>query len=307
VLAATTYRLLPLADRRGRFSVKELLSVWQFAGGVFGVTLLAFFLAQIDKIILSKILSLSEYGYYALAATVAASLQLIVGPITQAFFPRFCELKERENNGELASAFHKSAQLVSVVAGSAAIIMIFFSDFILILWTKDLELSRNVAHLLQLLVIGGFLNVLMWVPYQIQLAHGWTSLGAMINLFAVLAIVPAIAWATPKYGAEGAAWVWVTLNSGYLLIGAHFMHRRILINEKWKWYIRDLLLPFFSGVIALLIIQYLLPSSESLFKEVLRLIASYIFVLITTVVAASRIRQELLTFLATKLRILAQK
>lgn len=76
----------------------------------------------------------------------------------------------------------------------------------------------------------------MWIPYQTQLAHGWTSLTVRINIVAVAIIVPAILWATPRYGAEGAAWVWVALNTSYLLVGIHFMYRRILTREKWRWY-----------------------------------------------------------------------
>ena len=47
-------------------------------------TFLALLLTQVDKILFSKLLSLSGYGYYSLAATVAAALFMLIGPITQA-------------------------------------------------------------------------------------------------------------------------------------------------------------------------------------------------------------------------------
>lgn len=67
ILAATTYATLPLADRAGQFSLEALRGVWKFAGGMVGITFLALLLMQVDKIILSKMLSLSEFGYYTLA------------------------------------------------------------------------------------------------------------------------------------------------------------------------------------------------------------------------------------------------
>jgi len=45
-------------------------------------------LTQEDKIVLSRLLPLDAFGYYTLAATLAAGLMLIVGPIVNLAFPR---------------------------------------------------------------------------------------------------------------------------------------------------------------------------------------------------------------------------
>src|SRR6185369_1533609 len=87
------------------------------------------------------------------------------------------------------------------------------------------------------------LNGMMHVPYMLQLAHGWPSLAVKVNLVAVIVLVPTILWVTPRYGAIGASVVWVALNAGYVLIGMHFMFQRLLNEEKWKWYRRDVLWP----------------------------------------------------------------
>ena len=62
-----------------------------------------------------------------------------------------------------------------------------------------------------------------------------------INLVAVALLVPAVFWAAPRYGAIGAAWVWVMLNVGYLIFMIYFMQRRILKTETWGWYRNGLL------------------------------------------------------------------
>lgn len=118
ILAATTYATLPRAERGGRFSLDALRRVWRFAGGMIGITFLALLLTQVDKILLSKLLTLSDYGYYTLAATVAAALYMLIGPITQAWYPRLCELHARDDQRALAETYHQGAQLVSVMAGS---------------------------------------------------------------------------------------------------------------------------------------------------------------------------------------------
>jgi O-antigen/teichoic acid export membrane protein len=94
--------------------------------------------------------------------------------------------------------------------------------------------------ILAALALGNVLNGLMHVPYQLQLAHGWTSFAIKLNVVAVVLLVPAILWVVPRYGAVGAAWVWIALNAGYLLAGIPLMHRRLLPTEKWHWYVRDI-------------------------------------------------------------------
>jgi O-antigen/teichoic acid export membrane protein len=248
VLGVTTYTSLPFAQYPGRFSIGALRGVWRFAGGMLGNTFLSLLLMQVDKVLLSKLLSLKEYGYYTLAAIVAGALYTVINPITQAFYPRLCELHARDDQIGLIETFHKGVQLISVFGGSIAIVVIVFAETLLRMWTQDPELAERAATLLSMLMLGNLLNGLMWIPYQTQLAHGWTSLAVSINIIAVALIVPAIIWVTPRYGAEGAALVWVALNATYILIGINFMFKRILVSEKWRWYGNDVFIPLFTGV-----------------------------------------------------------
>jgi len=77
-------------------------------------------------------------------------------------------------------------------------------------------------------------------------------------MVAVLAIIPAILWVTPRYGAEGAAWVWLCLNISYLLIGVHFMYRKILNHEKLSWFKNYLIQPIGAAMLMDLIANKLI-------------------------------------------------
>lgn len=299
ILASVTYATLPRAERIARFSLDALRSVWRFAGGMIGITFLALLLTQVDKILLSKLLSLGDYGYYTLAAVVAGALSMMIQPITQAIYPRLCELHARSDSSALVETYHKSAQLVSVLAGSAAIVIILFSETLLRLWTQDHDLAARTAPLLSFLMLGNLLNGLMWVPYQTQLAHGWTSLAVRINIVAVLIIVPAILWATPRYGAEGAAWVWVSLNAGYVIIGVHFMYRKILSAEKWRWYMHDLMLPLGAGLTTALVLKAVWSDADTGFAQFLLLCLATVLTLGASLLAAGRLRSQIVQTVQT--------
>jgi O-antigen/teichoic acid export membrane protein len=174
------------------------------------------------------------------------------------------------------------------------VVLIVFGDRILTLWTNDPLMVVQVYPLMQIVLLGTLLNVLMWIPYQLQLAHGWTSLAIKINLAAVVILVPCILIAVPIYGSIGAAWIWVILNIGYLFFGIFFMHRKLLVTEKFRWYGQDVLVPITVAFIAALLLRNLLPVSESRFDEFAVLAFISLMILSLTALAAHRIRESLM-------------
>lgn len=297
VLSAATYMTLPKGIRKGRFSIEALRPVWTFAQGMLKITLLSLLLTQVDKLLLSKLLPLREFGYYMLAVSLAGTLYYLVNPITQAWYPRLCQLYAHDDQSALATVYHQGAQLVSVTAGSAGMVLILFSEPILFLWTQDPELTQRVAPFLSIIVAGNMLHSFMHIPYQAQLAHGWTNLAVWVNAVGVLFIIPAILWGVPRYGALAAAWIWVSLCVGYVFIGAQLMYRRILMTEKWKWYLMDLLLPLSAGFSMALCIKYLAVHIEATmpprYYAFAQLSVATIATLSATAMASSTMRQRL--------------
>lgn len=297
ILCVVIYATLPQGERGGRFSVKALSTVSGFAGGMLGINLLALLLTQVDKTLLSTLLPLTEFGYYTLAATVAGALFMLIGPVTQAFYPKFCEMYAHGDIDKLADSYHKASQLVSIIAGSGAIVLIFFSEAFLRLWTQDDVLAESVAPLLSLLVLGNLLNGLMWIPYQTQLAHGWTSLSLKTNIVAVLLLVPAILWVVPLYGAIGAAWVWVALNAAYFAVGVQFMYKRILSCEKWRWYWQDTLAPLLAATTVVGLIRFLVPAQKTFVAGAAVLGITSVAAITLACLAASSVRNVVLLFI----------
>ncbi len=269
VLVYLVYSTLPKPSKVPKFSTQAIKEVWRFASGMLGITFLALLLTQIDKVLLSKLITLEAYGYYTLAATVAGGLALIAAPTTQAIYPKMVEYVAQEKKQELINLYHQGAQLISVLITPVAMALIFFAEDIVYLWSGDINLATKTAPILLPLALGSFLNCLVWMPYQLQLAHGWTSFAVKVNLIAVTLLVPAIFWVTSRYGAVGAAWVWTLLNAGYVTISMHYMFKKLLPAEKWPWYWHDVikqLVPVIAVmVIAKLIITGFTPNNIAIF------------------------------------------
>ncbi len=292
------YHTLPAAGHSGRFSWSAILGIWRYAVGMVGIAFLYILLTQVDKILLSKLLTLEAFGYYSLAAVVATGLLTVVSPIATAFFPHFSKLVASQDQSQLIHSFHKSAQMVTVAVGSVAIVLMVFAEPILQLWTQDATLSQRSAPLVRLLTLGNLLNGLMWIPYQAQLAYGWTSFTLIMNIISVAIIVPAIFWAAPLYGAEGAACVWVILNAGNLFISYQLMYRKILSGEKWRWYFQDILIPFWWATFCVLLFSWLAPYPTAKIMQMLWLCAVSITCFIMSGLSAPSVRSSFKSIIA---------
>lgn len=295
VLSAGAYRFLPIPDVSPRFKLTALSAVWKFAGGVSAVTLLAVLLTQVDKLLLSRLLQLEVFGFYTLAALVAGVLYVVTGPVTNTFYPRFVELITQGDEAGLASRYHQGAQLVTVLTAPAMVLLCVFAENVIFVWSGEISLVENTAPILSVLVIGVLLNCLMHMPAQLQLASGWISLGLKTNLVAVIVLIPAIIWFVPQHGAMGAAWIWLALNAGYFLVAIQLMHRRLIPNEKLKWYLADVLLPVSGAVLVGVFALQLHPGNYgNRWNELLFLLLVGALALFVSAMLANRVRSSLI-------------
>jgi len=243
ILLKTTHNFLPMMTNSARFSYLELKKVMAFSGGMLAITVISLVLMQIDKIILSKMVPLAEFGVYVFSFTLASSLYTFVSPVVQAIYPRLVELIAVNNTRDLIQLYHNSAQLVSVITAPFFSVMVCFSYGIVFSWSGDSSLAKEAENIVIYIAIGTYLNCLMWVPYRTQLAFGWTSLTLWSNLMLVVLVVPAMFILVPIYGSIVAAKIWAIINLVYVLVLISFMHAKILKNEKAKWYIYDVIIP----------------------------------------------------------------
>lgn len=248
-----SWRSLPHAAGAQRFRLELFVKIRRFAAGMAGITILVTILMQMDKIILSRMLSLEMFGYYTLAGVVAINLTRLISPIFSAIYPRLTNLVELGHTQDMTRLYHQGAQLVSVIVIPAALVLALFSREILLLWTRSSETTDNTHALLSILAIGTGINALMYLPNALQLAHGWTRLAFFANLASVLLLVPLVIVLTNRYGAAGAASVWVILNVGYMFISVPIMHRRLLPAENWRWYREDIGYPLVVALVIVLI------------------------------------------------------
>ena len=236
-------RRLSFGGNTAVFQKQLLKGVWRFAAGMSGIAILGVILTQMDKVILSRMLPLETFGYYTLASTVAMSLGYLISSVFYSVYPMFTQSASIDDQDGLKRLYHKSCQFMSVVILPVAIVTALFSYEIILLWTRNPVTAEKTHLLVSILICGTAINGLMNLPYALQLAFGWTKLSFFKSIIAVILLVPLIIYMTMRYGAVGAASVWLVLNMGMFLFEIPIMHRRLLRKEKWRWYLQDVCLP----------------------------------------------------------------
>ena len=290
VLMAIFRRAMPDL-RGGTFRLKSLHHVAGLAAGVGTITVTGAVLAQVDRVILSALLPLEKFAYYSLATLVAGAIVISVAPIFNTLYPRFSSHVAASRLEELREILHFGAQLVTVTAVPAALMVAFFGRDLVELWTRDATTAAAVAPIAALLAGGAALNALMVLPYALQLANGWTRVAVAFNVTAMIVYVPLLFVVATRYGAQGAAIAWLTLNLLYAIVVAPPTFHRLLSGSLQDWVMRDILLPAGVAAAVIAIGAALCSDVKAPYARLGVIVLTYTAACSAAIVVAGRLRQ----------------
>lgn len=287
------WRSLALQSHRPRVRFSIVESSLSFAGGVTGIAITSVMLTQTDKLVLSRALSLSEFGAYSVAAVLATGLYMLISPMYSVMYPRFSSLIHGDARDQLTRLYHTGSQAMAALVFPIAAVFSVFSSEILLLWTSNPELSHRANAVLSLLILGNSINGLMNLPFALQMAHGWTSLALKLNVIFIVTLIPAMWLAASEYGAVGGAAVWLVLNMLCFALVPYLMHRKLLAGQLGRWYLYSAAVPFLVCAALILPIIFWMPERSSL-GLLFCLLASWAAMLVALGAALPDLRAALL-------------
>lgn len=209
---------------------------------------------QMDKLILSKLLPLSEYAWFSLAVTAATGISLVAGPIGQAVQPRLTYLFADDEHGSFRSTYSDATQTLSATALTASLFLAFGARPILWMWTGNAQLAEKTAPVLSFYALGNGLLAVTAMTYYLQIAGGDLRLHVRGILAFVAALLPMIVVATRSRGMVGASTAWLVANLLFFAVWTPVVHHRFLPGIHLRWVMRDVLLPALPGLIPTLVL-----------------------------------------------------
>ncbi|WP_250657400.1 lipopolysaccharide biosynthesis protein [Alkalimarinus coralli] len=295
------WRNYPRKAEVKHFDIDQLKKIWRFSAGMAGIAMTTVAMMQVDKVVVSGVLSLTEFGYYSMAVLIASVPLLVAGPFYNVYYPKLSQFVSVGNQEKLVECYHQGAQLIAAFIIPLGGMIALFAEPISLIWIRDQFMSSQISPLITILCLGTTLAGVMHIPYSLQIAHGWTKLTFRANLIAVMLMIPLMMKYIPEYGAIAACYCWLLMNVGFVVFNTSIMHRRLLIGEIKRWYIQSLLLPTFGVLIIGMILVDLFYQFEidraSTVSQIAYLNFSFIVLMFIGMVGTPASRQILFSIL----------
>lgn len=244
ILGIRSHFLLPKDDIAYKIpqSFEPLAPLFKFSLTIAFTSSVWILVTQTDKLVLSGILSLKDYGYFTLAVLIANGIMVISGPVSSALMPRMSFLHSQNKRSELLEIYKQSTQVVAVISGSVAITLITMSNHLLFSWTGDLELAHKAAPILSLYAAGNLFLCNAAFIYYLQYAKGNLKYHLQGNILLVIFLIPNIIFFSKSYGAIGAGWVWLVMNVIYFALWVAYVHSKLEPGLHIYWLKNDVLI-----------------------------------------------------------------
>ncbi|HJQ36091.1 MAG TPA: oligosaccharide flippase family protein [Thermoanaerobaculia bacterium] len=204
--------LSPVSGPVPAMRLRELARVRRFALGMAAISIAAALVMQIDKVIVSRLLSLEDFGYYTIATSIASGLTILAAPVFASIFPRFSQLVAISDDGSVRELYDRTLQFMAAVIVPITAVLILFSREVTWVWTGNRGAADASTLCLPFLAVALALNAILHVPYALQLAHGWTAPASFQNALGVVVLPVAMIVMGRRYGLWGVAAVYAGFN-----------------------------------------------------------------------------------------------
>lgn len=304
ILIIKTYRLLPRLPgvSFSPFDWSPLNKILKFSLSIAFTGSIWILVTQIDKLLLSKLLTLKEYGYFTIAVLVANGITLIAAPFSAVLLTRMSKLASQNNDNEMIVLYRNASQIIACIVVPVALILACFSEQILWAWTGSKEITAEASPVLAIYALGNAVLALAAFAYYLQFAKGDMKLHLIGNGLFIIILLPAIIKGSTEYGMIGAAYAWLISNTLYFVFWVPKVHKKFLNNFHLNW-LRNDIAPaiLFSSLITLLVSQNTYWSSDRLILSIELIFVAFLVLAVTMVMGSSFIRSIFMKKLSKKI------
>jgi O-antigen/teichoic acid export membrane protein len=222
--AVFAWKLVVIQRKELHWSIEELLPTWRLTAAMLGATLLGAIAVQIDKIALSKMATIEQFGYYTVASIVAGGVLQLIYPIIQAALPRVINLR---NSPEALGIFNKKLfKLITVLVVLGVCVYLLAGHWLLGVWLKDEAVLKVIHPILGILLIGTALNAFYNIGYINWIAKKNTHRILWVNATSLILSAVLIPTFIASQGIVGAAVGWFIINFIGFLISLEWLKRK---------------------------------------------------------------------------------
>lgn len=285
ILARKLNSLVPAATTAiPYFSFKELKRIAPFSLGLAYTSGIWVMTTQLDKLLLSNILTLQNFGYFSLVVSIASGITALSSPIGSVILPRMTALLARQQETEMLILYNESSRLVVCIIAPVTAMLSIYSKELVYAWTGSIEAAKWAEPILPYYVLGNGLLAIISFQYYLQYVHGRLKWHIIYNSAYAVIVIPILFFVVTESGAHGAGIFWLICQIFTFVFWIPFVHHKFAPNLHFKWFLFNFILPATVGSIIILLFYFILPISE--FSERINIAVKLVFMGIVGVLGA---------------------
>ena len=289
-------------SKGSKFKIAELKRIWRYSAGMSAIAITGVIFTQLDKILLSTLLSLEEFGGYVLASTLVGGLYLVVSPVFNIIFPKFSSLLISGKTEKIVELYCLGTRTLTSILFPLSMILVFFGNDVIFFWTNNEKIALTISPVVALLAVGSALHGVMYFPYALQLAYGKQKIPLLINAALMLFYLPLVIYFVNNKGILGGGIAWLVLEVAYFFLGSWVTNRFVMDKIGWSWGYEEVAKPLLMSIVIIAAGKELIDwIAVSLYVRLLCELGLISFLSFILLFSSSKLRNLILPFIKKKL------
>ncbi len=207
--------------------------VWpllNFGGWMTVTNIVGPLMVYMDRFLIGAMISMAAVAYYTTPYEVVTKLLIIPSAFMGVMFPAF-STNFAKNRGHAAQLFERAIKYIFIVMFPVVLCISTFAYSGLFLWLGS-DFAESSTVVMQLLVVGVFVNSLAQVPFGLVQSAGRPDLTAKLHMVELPLYMLMLWWLLDSYGINGAAIVWA-LRMVVDIVVLLVMSQRLLLASNY--------------------------------------------------------------------------
>jgi len=205
---------------------------------VYGTVILSLILIQVDRLLISHLLPLTQLGFYNTAFIIVQGIGMLQGFLNAALLPALASDHGAGNREAFVRHMRRLLQVMLYLIAPLVFACIAFGRELLLLWTTP-EAADGAFRAMALLALGSLLNTISSADYIAATATANADVIVRVNLWLTAPYVLLMYGLIVLLNIEGAALAWTALNFAYLFTQQPAVHRRLFGAHQVSWLARN--------------------------------------------------------------------
>lgn len=194
------------------FSYEYWTQIKSLAIGISIISLFVFIYSDVTNFLLSKWLTLSEFGYYSILFNIAMGMIMYSSTLKNALFPSISKAVASTDKEKIAQIYIAANKLITYTIIPLSVFFILWGDDLFEIWFRNQIIVANLSPSVGWMTLGSLSNSMIVMPWAFLIAASNTRPLLYLNGCIAICSIPILYYLIEVYGLKGGSIYWFVIN-----------------------------------------------------------------------------------------------